>query len=307
MKLHLDTDIGGDMDDLCALAMLLKWPGVEITGITTTAEEGGRRAGFVARVLDLAGRSDIPFAAGADVANGYYRSSIGYPDDVENWGDSPPRCPGPLDDALKLMKRSIDQGATIVGIGPYTNFRLLDERYPGSLRQANVVLMGGYIYDIPEGYPQWWDRSYDWNMQMDIRSAVHVLERAAPLLVPLPITVRTALRRAYLPRLAEAGSLGELIVRQAGACARAYHNEANYQEHCPALPPDTINMQHDPLTCAIALGWHDGVAMDTVPLRLEVRGGLFYEYPDPSGIPTRIVTAIDAPRFNELWLETICA
>jgi hypothetical protein len=25
---HLDTDIGGDIDDLCALAMLLRWPGV---------------------------------------------------------------------------------------------------------------------------------------------------------------------------------------------------------------------------------------------------------------------------------------
>ena len=25
-KIHLDTDLGGDIDDLCALAMLLKWP-----------------------------------------------------------------------------------------------------------------------------------------------------------------------------------------------------------------------------------------------------------------------------------------
>ncbi|MDQ6662114.1 MAG: hypothetical protein M3Z24_14260 [Chloroflexota bacterium] len=28
-KIHLDTDIGGDMDDLCALAMLLKWPDLD--------------------------------------------------------------------------------------------------------------------------------------------------------------------------------------------------------------------------------------------------------------------------------------
>lgn len=27
MKVHLDTDLGSDMDDLCALAMLLRWPG----------------------------------------------------------------------------------------------------------------------------------------------------------------------------------------------------------------------------------------------------------------------------------------
>lgn len=65
MKIHLDTDIGGDMDDLCALAMLLKLPHVEITGITTVAEENGRRAGYVRHVLNLAGRTDIPVAAGS--------------------------------------------------------------------------------------------------------------------------------------------------------------------------------------------------------------------------------------------------
>jgi hypothetical protein len=26
LKLHLDTDLGGDIDDLCALAMVLNWP-----------------------------------------------------------------------------------------------------------------------------------------------------------------------------------------------------------------------------------------------------------------------------------------
>ena len=44
IKIHLDTDIGGDMDDLCALAMLLKWPDLEITGVTTVSEEQGRQA-----------------------------------------------------------------------------------------------------------------------------------------------------------------------------------------------------------------------------------------------------------------------
>ena len=48
-KLHLDTDIGGDMDDLCALALLLKLPDVELTGVTTVAEEQGRRAGSCCR------------------------------------------------------------------------------------------------------------------------------------------------------------------------------------------------------------------------------------------------------------------
>jgi hypothetical protein len=25
-KIHFDTDVGGDIDDVCAFAMLLKWP-----------------------------------------------------------------------------------------------------------------------------------------------------------------------------------------------------------------------------------------------------------------------------------------
>ena len=37
-KVHLDTDLGGDIDDLCALVMLPCWEDVEITGITTVAE-----------------------------------------------------------------------------------------------------------------------------------------------------------------------------------------------------------------------------------------------------------------------------
>ena len=58
-KIHLDTDIGGDMDDVCALAMLLKWPDLEITGVTTVSEDQGRRAGYVHYVLSLVGRTGL--------------------------------------------------------------------------------------------------------------------------------------------------------------------------------------------------------------------------------------------------------
>ena len=81
-KIHLDTDLGGDIDDLCALVMLLRWKDVEFTGITTVAEADGRRAGYVRHVLELEGRKEIPVAAGADVSQGFYRyPELGYPDE----------------------------------------------------------------------------------------------------------------------------------------------------------------------------------------------------------------------------------
>ena len=39
--IHVDTDIGGDTDDLCALVMLLGWPDVELTGVTATTIYAG--------------------------------------------------------------------------------------------------------------------------------------------------------------------------------------------------------------------------------------------------------------------------
>jgi purine nucleosidase len=305
-KIHLDTDIGGDTDDLCALAMLLKRPDLEITGVTTVSDEQGRRIGYVHYVLDLMGRTDIPFAAGADVSGGYYRYKLEYPPEEENWPEPISPQPGSPDKAVSLLKRSIEQGAVIAAIGPFTNLMLLEKTYPGILKQANLFLMGGHVFDIPVGYPQW-SSERDYNIQVDIRSAHYVLEHADPTLVPITITCQTALRRAYLPRLSQAGRLGQLIVRQAELCARSDQYEQRYGETCPGLPRDIINFQHDPLTCAIASGWREGVEIETVPLKLEIRDGWLYEIPDRAGTPTRVVTKIDGNTFNEYWYDTLCS
>ncbi len=77
-KIHLDTDLGGDIDDLCALAMLLRWPGgVQFSGITTVGDQNGRRAGYVRYTLEMEGRNDIPVATGADISQGFYRYELG--------------------------------------------------------------------------------------------------------------------------------------------------------------------------------------------------------------------------------------
>ncbi len=304
-KIHLDTDIGGDMDDMCALAMLLKWPDLDITGVTTVSDAQGRRAGYAHYVLSLVGRTGIPCAAGADISGGYYRYELKYPPDEENWLEPITPRPGSPDKAVSLLKRSIEQGAIIVAVGPYTNLMLLEKTYPGILKHADLFLMGGHVFDIPAAYPQW-GNEMDYNIQVDVYSARYVLEHANPTLVPVTVSCQTALRRSYLPRLAQAGRLGELIVLQAERCARSEQNEHNYGETWPGLPRDIINFQHDPLACAIALGWHEGVEIETVPLKFEIRESWLYEIPDSAGIPTRLVTKIDGNAFNEYWCDILC-
>jgi purine nucleosidase len=304
-KVHLDTDLGGDIDDLCALAMLLRWQGVEFTGITTVAEANGRRAGYVRRVLQLEKRDDIPVAAGTDVSQGFYRyPELGYPDEKRYWSKQIPPSPNPVDDSLQLLKQSIEQGATIIAIGPFTNLHLLDLKYPGILMDVKLFLMGGFIYPIRPGFPNW-GNEMDWNIQVDVKSTRYVIENSNHILIPLTVTVETALRRAYLSELREAGGLGELLARQAEEIAIDQQNEKKFGAACDGLPNDIINFLHDPLAGAIALGWNDGVEVEELPLIFEEKDEWLHEQIDSSGKPTRIVIKIDGPRFNEFWLDKL--
>ncbi len=304
-KIHLDTDLGGDIDDLCALAMLLRWPGVEITGVTTVAEANGRRAGYIRRILEIEDRQTIPVAAGADVSQRYYRyPEFGYPDDERYWSEKIASLPGPLEEALRLLKKSIEQEATIVAIGPFTNLYLLDLQYPGILKQAKLFLMGGYIYPIRPGYPAW-GNDMDWNIQVDVQSARHVIENSDPILVPLTVTVETALRRVYLDELRTAGPLGLLLARQAEEFAIDEQMEQKFGTTCDGLPNDIVNFLHDPLACAIALGYEEGIEISEIPLLVEEKDGFLHERLDPSGRTFPLVTKVDGPRFDQFWLDTI--
>ncbi|MFL5732128.1 MAG: nucleoside hydrolase [Chloroflexia bacterium] len=303
-KVHLDTDIGGDIDDLCALAMLLRWPGVELCGITTVSDDNGRRAGYVRFALSLVEIEGVPIAAGADISGGYYRERPGFHDEERYWPEPIAPAPGDLEEAIGLLKESIEQGAAIMAVGPYTNLRLLDERHPGTLKRAKLYLMGGYIFPPRPGFATF-RNEYDYNIQVDMDSARYVLENADPVVIPLSVTAETFLRRAWLEDLRKSGSLGRLIARQAEAFAEDERFEFRYGQMCEALPNDIINFQHDPLACAIALGWDEGVEIEVLPLVFEEKDSWLTERIDASGKPTRVVTRVDGARFSEFWLELV--
>src|SRR3984885_14652941 len=64
-KVIIDSDIGDDIDDAFALALALHSPELQILGVTTTFGDTELRAKLARRLLDAAGRPDIPVFAGA--------------------------------------------------------------------------------------------------------------------------------------------------------------------------------------------------------------------------------------------------
>lgn len=302
MRVHLDTDLGGDTDDACALAMLLGWPGVEVVGITTVADPGGRRAGYVAHCLELADRDDIPLEAGAEASLTTLEVVEPIIDDERYWSTSLKPRPSPPGAALDLLHHSIEQGATVVAIGPFTNLALLEVTRPGSLSRVPVVAVGGWFPCADQGLPDW-GPEMDWNVQWDTSAARVVAGVADLTLVPLPVTLKAHLRAADLPRLRASGPFGRLLAAQGEAHGQDW-NMAAIGRGCAGLPDDLLNFQYDPVAVAVALGW-SGTAIEEMRLQPTVTGDVLRFQREPEGRLTRVVVELDGTRFGETWLSAV--
>ncbi len=269
----------------------------------TSIEPGGIRAGAVRHVLGLVARDDIPVVAGAEAT---LTSSMRYGPtcgDRRHWPDPVRAAPAPAGAALELLERSIERGATLVSIGPYTNLALLEIARRGSLSRANVVVMGGWVHAPADGLPPW-GPEMDWNVQCDTRAAQIVAGAAASLtLATLPATLRAPLRAAHLPRLRAAGALGALLARQSEAHAEDMGMPALGRAHA-ALPDDLLNFLYDPVACALAVGWSAAVVEE---MRLEpaVETGVLRFRPSAEGRAMRVLIDLDPDAFREAWLASV--
>lgn len=300
VRIHLDTDLGSNPDDACALAMLLGSPDVELVGITTTTDPGGRRAGCVSRLLDLAERNDIPVAAGAEVSLSPRYRPRPIPNDDPYWPSPVAARPSPVSTALHLLEASINDGAIIVAIGPYTNLALLERSRPGTLDRATIVVMGGWIRSPADGLPNWGPKR-DWNVQCDTRAAQILISSARPTLVTFPVTLKAHLRAEHLPRLRSSGPLGELLARQVSAHAEALGMRELVARHS-GLPKDLLNFQHDAVACAVAAGW-PAVTVEEMSIIPIVRQELLAFEEDKRGQAVPVTVDLEASYFQEAWLS----
>ena len=303
-RIHLDTDIGGDTDDLCALAMLLGWADVELVDVTTCTDSGGLRAGLARYALRLAGQEGVPLAAAADGTLGGYRIAPGFSDLDRYWPDSVAPEPSPPGAALDLLGRSIEMGATVVGAGPWTNLALLEASRPGLLASTHLVVLGGYVRSVRAGLPRW-EPDMDYDVQQDTLAARIVWERCYPLVVQFSVSLEVTLREAHLPQLREGGALARLIARQGELYGADSEMRRVGGEH-PWLPDDLLNFQYDPLACAVAAGWN-GARVEELRLSAQLKDGVLSFPESPSGKPTRVVTGVDGPRLEREWVEAVRA
>jgi inosine-uridine nucleoside N-ribohydrolase len=212
IPLLLDTDIGDDVDDVFALLLAAGEPALHLVGVTTVYGDAPHRARVARKVLDLAGKAEVPVIAGhsrslagddlAGAPGTHMTSARGFvgPPGSEEWDALGERLGA--GDAVDFLIQTVTEASeppVLAAVGPLTNVADAFRRSPeivGKLR--SVVLMGGRLG--PEA------ARGEHNFNSDPEATRLVLESGAPLRIgTYEITCQARIGEAELPRL-RAGS-----------------------------------------------------------------------------------------------------
>ena len=206
-RIVLDCDPGHD--DAIAILLALASPELDLVGITTvqgnqTLEKTTANA---IRILEFAGRSDVPVAAGAKrpLLREPFVAKYVHGESGLDGPALPPAQGSPLDQhAVDFLGEHVD-GTTLVAVGPLTNVGLLLARYPGA-RPERIVLMGGSI-GLGNVTP-----AAEFNIWADPEAAARVFESGLDItMIGLDVTHEALMTKADADRLRDTGRVGTLV------------------------------------------------------------------------------------------------
>jgi len=208
----LDTDIGDDIDDAFALALVLRSPELELLGVTTAFGDTELRAKLVERFLRAEGRIDISVGAGVRTAETTHFTQMAYakqpfdsladicttrllmtsqlpvPKRVQDQYDA---CEKDRHDGVEFLLgqiRAHPGQITLIAIGPLTNVGAAIQRDPATFKKLKrVVIMGGSVYRGYGDKPT--PPAPEWNILCDPAGAKALFGSGVPVFVmPLDST-----------------------------------------------------------------------------------------------------------------------
>jgi inosine-uridine nucleoside N-ribohydrolase len=299
----LDCDPGHD--DAIALLLAVASPEVELIGVTTVAGNTtiDKTTNNALRVLELAGRADIPVYRGAE------RPFIRKQDvAVHVHGESGldgPDLPQPTTreqelhavDYLAQEIRAREGKVTLIPTGPLTNIGLLFALHP-DVRPERIVIMGGAI---GEGNRT---PAAEFNIWADPEAAQRVfLEGLDTTMVGLDVTHRALITDAHTERMRGAGRVGTAVAELMDFYARF---------HKSRYPDLDGSPMHDPVCVAHVI---DPTLMTVLDAFIEVdcsggpswgRTNVDWRGREHFGAPNaKVGVDIDGERFAELIVERI--
>ncbi|HEX4215797.1 MAG TPA: nucleoside hydrolase [Candidatus Dormibacteraeota bacterium] len=291
-QIILDTDIGTDVDDCLALALILSSPELSLQGVTCVYGDVSLRAAMVRKLLRLRGLDGVPILRGArsplhgvQPVSWAGHEGAGLLDE----GDLDP-VPPALHAAQWLVEevRRRPHQLHLVAVGPLTNVALaflIAPELPGLL--TGLTLMGGRA--TPLGEPQ-----REHNLLCDPEAARIVLGSGAPIhMIPLDVTTRVRVGTDAPDRIA---SGGDDFHRAVGEQLRRY----------PPFADRGWTHLHDPLAVAAVIR-PDLVSGRRLRIEVEPASGSTTSCESWARRDPEVALEVDAEAFERFFLDRVSA
>ena len=248
-KIIIDTDPG--IDDAMAILFALASPEIELLGLTTIFGNvyTAQATQNALRLLEFAGRGDIPVAHGAELPlYGDVEGVADYVHGANGLGDIPHADPTSQPDPRNAAQFIIDTvmanpgEVTLVPVGPLTNIALalaIEPRIVDNV--AEVVIMGGAATVSGNVNP-----AAEANIYNDPHAADRVFTARWPLLamVGLDVTEQVIMDEAYLRSLR--GSRTGAYIEEISRFYIDFYERANGLRMCHTHDPSAIAYVIDP-------------------------------------------------------------
>jgi inosine-uridine nucleoside N-ribohydrolase len=288
----LDTDIGDDIDDTWALAMLLKCPQLDLRLVTTTFGKSEYRAKLIAKLLEVAKRTDVPVGKGAGGKDGIANQQPWVQDyDLAKY-------PGKVhEDGVQALIDTV-MGAprpiTIISIGPSSTVAAALEKQPAIAAKAVFVGMQG---SVRVGYDGSKTPCPEWN----VKAAIPAGKKA--LLAPWARTVITPLDTCGLIRLS--GERFQTLVKSEDPLVKALLE--NYRIWAKKKTVEELkgsSILFDTVAVYLALpGEKPHVAMEDLAITVDDKGMTLI---DSAGAKMSVATAWkDKDGYNDLLVQIL--
>lgn len=202
-KIILDTDIGTDVDDALALAVLLGSKDVDLIGITTVYGDTRLRSQIAMSLCSMASR-DIPtfMGEGATISgDAVWVSGLEGKNftDLESFTPQPKSAVDFLVESVTAQPGSID----LIAIGPLTNIaRAIQNSKDFEKCVRQVWIMGGDFSQL----------RVEHNIKCDVDAAKVVLESNLPIsILDLPHSQKTIINMQEIEQISKAPVFGSLL------------------------------------------------------------------------------------------------
>ena len=289
-KIWLDTDIGSDIDDALALAFLLNRPDCDLLGISTVTEIDKQRAKLASILCRIADKK-VPIYPGTRTSLIVEPPQKTVPQAVALASHAhDTEFADPALSAIEAMRAAIHENpgeVTLLGIGPMTNIALLfaiDPQIPQLLKQ--LVLMCGYFEPT--------NQYCEWNALNDPHATAIVY--AAPvekhISIGLDVTNQVTMERDEFEEKLRRSKYGAPIIDMGAA----------WFQHA-----DKVTF-HDPLAAATIFE-PEICQYQSGHVAVEIHDPAIYGFTDwkaGQGATHTVALEVDADKFFDLYLKTIC-